>query len=297
MSKLQPNLPGIEYHGGTEPMLPDAGETVGALERSELYNTWEQRVVRDDNDFIIAIAASSRTALSGTGKTTLGVTLAEHFDRSPGGFVADEKAALDSETVANDLIPDLPQQSAIIFDEAQGTLASDGVDSRRGMASAVVDMARAAAQFRKRQHTLIVIAQSTDWLDSRMMDLIDRLVLIQEKRPRDEYARAVTFDHYRDDLPSNTTAKQYTPAIEDIYWEPVPLDSDNYRAMDRMKEEAGGTDDNSSKEEDKELSDAQRKELARTLYEEYGHSQDAVAHHPMIDRSQAWVSKVVNGYQ
>jgi hypothetical protein len=240
MSKRELNLPGTDPGAMAVPRPPDAGAALGSMEDSELHGTWHDRVIKDDNDFIVAIAASSRTGLSGTGKTTLGVTLAEHFDRSPGGFDAETQASLDSEAVANELIPDLPQKSAIIFDEAQGTLSSDGVDSRRGMASAVVDMARAAAQFRKRQHTLIIIAQSTDWIDTRMMDLIDRLILIQEKNPREEFARAVTFDHYRDDLPSNTTAKQYTPAIEDIYWEPVPMDSDNYGAMDQMKEAAGG---------------------------------------------------------
>jgi len=236
------NLPAID-RPETTPNPPDAGTAMGSAEQSELYGKWKERVIDDDNDFIIAIAASSRTALSGTGKTTLGVTLAEKLDRSPGGFDASEQASLDSEEVANDLIPELPPQSAIIFDEAQGTLSSDGVDARRGMASAVVDMARSAAQFRKRQHTLIIIAQSTDWLDSRMMDLIDRLVLIQEKNPHEEFARAVTFDHYRDDLPSNTTAKQYTPAIEDLYWEPVPMDSPNYTALDEMKEAAGNNDE------------------------------------------------------
>lgn len=281
MSK-SPKLPAINGTAHT-PAPPDPGVAMGSFEESELYGKWQERVVKDDNDFIIAIAASSRTGLSGTGKTTLGVTLAEKLDRSSGGFDAAEQSSLDSKAVANDLIPDLPQQSAIIFDEAQGTLSSDGVDSRRGMASAVVDMARAAAQFRKRQHTLIIIAQSTDWLDSRMMDLIDRLVLIQEKRPHDAYARAVTFDHYRDDLPSNTTAKQYTPAIEDLYWEPVPMDSPNYKALDEKKEAAGNNDegqsedDGSSKAEQiamaanflRENPDATLRDLAKQEWAEY----------------------------
>jgi len=245
---------------GCVPELPNRGREIRAFERSELHAKWHERVIADDNDFIIAIAASSRTALSGTGKTTLGITLAEHFDRSPGGFSAAEQASLDSEAVANDLIPDLPKQSAIIFDEAQGTLSSDGVDSRRGMASAVVDMARSAAQFRKRQHTLIIIAQTTDWIDGRMMDLIDRLLLIQQKDPHAEYARCVTFDYYRDDLPSNTTAKEYTPAIEDLYWEPVPEDSENYHILDNLKEEAG----EKCQADDDDL-DSKEKQVSRAL--------------------------------
>jgi hypothetical protein len=156
-------------------------------------------------------------------------------------------------------------------------------------------MSRAAAQYRKRQHTLLIVAQTTSWLDSRMMDLIDRLVLIQQKNPRDEYARAVTFDHYRDDLPSNTSASEYTPAIEDIYWQPLPESHEQYRKLDELKEAADGQADE-SEDNPRELPDKQRKELARSLYQEYNLSQTQVAQHPMVDRSQQWVSKVVNGH-
>jgi hypothetical protein len=225
-----------------------------------LYNLWRERVINDDNDLIIAIAASTRTEISGTGKTTLAATLAEVFDNTDGGFDATEKASLDSNTVAKELYPGLPNQSAILFDEAQGTLASDGVDSRRAMADAVVKMSRAAAQYRKRQHTLIIVAQTTSWLDSRMMDLIDRLVLIQEKNPTDEYARAVTFDHYRDDLPSNTSAKEYTPAIEDLYWEPLPEDHPSYVALDELKEQA-----NDKESEDGGQENQKTEELMRAI--------------------------------
>jgi len=170
---------------------------------TNLHSTWERRVKKSDNDFIIGIAASSRTPISGTGKTTLAIRLARHFDDSADGFDASEKAALSSEAVSEDLIPELPQRSSIIFDEAQGTLSSDGVDSRRAMANAVVDMARSAAQFRKRQHTLLVVSQSSDWIDSRMMDLLDRLIIIQER------GRAVVYDHYRDDLPNSGQSREY----------------------------------------------------------------------------------------
>jgi len=285
------NLPAIDRPEPT-PNPPDAGTAMGSAEQSELYGKWKEHVIDDDNDFIIAIAASSRTALSGTGKTTLGVTLAEKLDRSPGGFDASEQASLDSEEVANELIPELPPQSAIIFDEAQGTLSSDGVDARRGMASAVVDMARSAAQFRKRQHTLIIIAQSTGWLDSRMMDLIDRLVLIQEKNPHEEFARAVTFDHYRDDLPSNTTAKQYTPAIEDLYWEPVPLESENYSVLDSLKEAAGEQQEQNG-EQDESLSDSQQARLAQMLRDK-GWSSREIAEVDMIEYKHNWVLNHTN---
>jgi hypothetical protein len=214
----------------------ESDQTAPPFSESDLHQTWHDRVVESDNDFIVAITASSRTPISGTGKTTLAIQLARHFDRSETGFDAEEKASLSSEKVAQTLIPELPERSGIIFDEAQGTLASDGVDSRRGMADAVVKMARAAAQFRKRQHSLVFVSQSTNWIDSRMMELLDRLIIIQER------GRATVYDHYRHDLPSADSAKEFTPAVEDIYWDALPPSDEDYQTLDRLKEQANDGD-------------------------------------------------------
>jgi len=219
---------------------PLSSQPIHSLRDSELYQLWRERVVLDDNDLIIAVAASTRTEISGTGKSTLGVTLAQAFDNTDAGFNAEEKATLSATEVANDFYQNLPNQSAIVFDEAQGTTQTDGVDARRAMADSVRNMSQAAAQYRKRQHTLIIVAQTTDWIDSRMMDLIDRLVLIQEKDPQREFARAVTFSHYRDDLPSASgSASEYTPAVEDLFWEPLPEDDPDYQTIEQLKEQAG----------------------------------------------------------
>lgn len=263
---------------------------LGDLTDTELHQTWRERTQEDTNDFIICIAPSSRTPISGTGKTTLGVQLAEYFDQTERGFIARDKAALNADRVSHELIPNCERKSAILFDESQGTLGDDGVDSRRGMASSVIDMARAAAQFRKRQHTLILISQSTDWIDGRMMELIDRLILIQEKNAAEGWARAITFDHYKRDLPGGYQGER-TPSIEDIYWAPCEPDNRNYAELDRMKEEADGSDDDDG---EPGLSSEEKEMLARELYEHSNLSQAEIASNPKIDRSQSWVSQVVN---
>jgi len=255
------------------------------FENSALYQTWQRRVLKSDNDFIVGIAASSRSPISGTGKTTLAVRLARQFDASPDGFDASEQASLSSEKVAEELIPDLPTGTSIIFDEAQGTLASDGVDARRSMANAVVRMARSAAQYRKRQHTLLMVSQSTDWIDSRMMDLLDRLVVIQER------GRAVIYDHYRDDLPSAHEPNEYTPSVEEISWQALPDEDPDYQALDELKEQANDKE----AEEDHGLSTKAKKTLATELYKYTDKSQSEIAAHDDIDMSQSWVSQVVNG--
>jgi len=289
MSKI-PRPPGLDgYRSDSAPAEPSVDSTLTSFENTDLHSTWRERVVQDDNDFIVGIAASSRTPISGTGKTTLAVKLAEHFDRTDRGFVAREKAGLDAGTVANDLIPELEAQSAIVFDEAQGTLGDDGVDSRRGMASSVINMARSAAQFRKRQHTLLLVTQSTGWIDSRMMELLDRLILIQKKSARLGYARAIVFDQFKRDLPGGDQATR-TPAIEEIRWGPCDPDNRNYAELDRMKEDATSEKDS----ENEELSSEQKAMLAEELYKHTKLSQREIANHDKIEMSQSWVSGVVN---
>jgi hypothetical protein len=284
MSKEQ-NLPTVDRFAPA-PDEPDIDNSLTDFSATDLHRTWRDRVIHDNNDFIVGIAASSQTPISGTGKTTLAVKLAEHFDQTDRGFVARDKAALDAGTVANDLIPDLEPRSAVVFDEAQGTLGDDGVDSRRGMASSVINMARAAAQYRKRQHTLLLVTQSTDWIDSRMMELLDRLILIQEKNARKGFARAIVFDQYKRDLPGGNQTTR-TPAIEEVRWGPCDRDSRNYAELDRMKEQA--TDSSQGEEEDNSLTKDQQAELAQSLRDE-GWTLRQVAEHRLIEYSYSWVN-------
>jgi predicted ATPase len=265
---------------------------------SELYQLWRERVILDDNDLIVAVAASSRTEISGTGKSTLAIQMARHFDNSSTGFDAENKATLHASEMAQELYPMCESQSALIFDEAQGTIDSDGVDSRRAMANSVVQMSRAAAQYRKRQHSLIIVAQSTDWIDSRMMELIDRLVLIQEKDVRRGYARAVSFDHYREDLPSNGGIKERTPAIEDLLWQPLTEQDEDYQTIERMKEQVGdaGEDVEEVKDVVKSFGDLpvkQRNRLVREVYRNLDCSQSEMA--DLVDLSQQRVNQIVQG--
>jgi adenylate kinase family enzyme len=246
MSEDSHNLPGIDEPRIAAPPVENS-RTVKAWDDTDLHDLWRRRVVESDNDLVVAVAASSRSGISGTGKTTLAVQLARRMDNSKSGFDATKRAALSSEKVANDLIPNTETGGSIIFDEAQGTLVSDGVDSRRGMASAVVDMTRAAAQYRVKQHTLVVVAQTTDWIDSRMMDMLDRLIVIQSR------GRAIAYDHYRDDLPRGGSKREYTPATEELYWDALDDDDPDYAALEEMKERANkgeqGDDDDSANED------------------------------------------------
>jgi hypothetical protein len=268
---------------GFEPLY-DSRNAVQSIAESDLMQTWQKRL-RNDNDMIVAIAASSKTEMSGTGKTTLGIQLARHMNESNGPFVADEHGTLSSEAVADELYPNIDHRAPILFDEAQGTANSDGIDNRRAMADAVLNMSRAAATYRYKQIPLVLITQSTRWIDSRMMDIIDRLILIQETNQRASFGRAVVFDHYFDDL--SDEKQEYTPAVEDLYWRPLPADDPDYQAMHEMKRQAGDptTDDTEADEDAPTKSESQQILDAIELHDNHGVPWRKVAEFPGMEFS------------
>lgn len=271
----------------SDPVL-DQQASAKPFEQSELLATQRDRI-REDNDMIVCISPSSKTEGSGTGKTTMGIRACRWFDMKDSAWDAEKQASLDSTVVAEKLYPDLPAGSAILFDEAQGTLDSDGVDARRAMSDAVVRMARSAAQHRTKHHTLVMVTQSTQWLDSRMMDIIDRLVLIQERDFEREWARAVTFDYYYDDLGSSKN--EYTPSIEDIYWRPLSTDDPDYQHIEKLKLDHDEEQDINDDEADDEPEFVQQRvDVANELYHERGFEQSEIA--DILDRTQSWVSQV-----
>jgi len=276
----------------SDPVL-DQQASAKPFQKSELLATQRDRI-REDNDMIVCISPSSKTEGSGTGKTTLGIRACRWFDMSETRWNAEKQASLDSTVVAEKLYPDLPAGSAILFDEAQGTLDSDGVDARRAMSDAVVRMARSAAQHRTKHHTLVMVTQSTQWLDSRMMDIIDRLVLIQERDFEREWARAVTFDYYYDDL--GGSKNEYTPSIEDVYWRPLSTDDPDYQHIEALKldhdEERNVDNANDSDASEGGMSHQKRVEIAKRLHKEEGWSQQATAE--IIDRDQSWISRNID---
>jgi hypothetical protein len=130
------------------------------------------------------------------------------------------------------------------------------------MANEVIKMSRSAATYRYKQPTLIIITQSTRWLDSRLMDLLDRIILVQETNHDEGWARGIVFDHWFEDLASER--KEYHPALEDIYWRPLPSDDEDYQTLHRLKEEASQPDPDEGEEEDDSRSIADLAQEIRT---------------------------------
>jgi hypothetical protein len=245
-----------------------------------LHELWEERVVEGNNDLIGCVAASAKSAGSGVGKTTLALQLARALDASGGGFDASDKATLSATKFSRGLLNDpdtVEDKSAIIFEEATGTLDDQGADARRSMAGAVMDVTKALATLRYRQCSALLVAQNIGWLDKRLRDVLDFLVLIQEP------GRAVVFHPYGNDFSS----AQYNERKCDLVWQPLPAGGNNdgdYLALERMKRE-------STKDEVEEKAvqlDREQKVLVGARLRQRGVNVADVAE--AVGMSEGWVS-------
>lgn len=192
----------------------------------------QQEALEKDNDFIVLIAPSSKSSISGVGKTTLAICFCRDFDGTEDGWSAEEKSTLDARQFARELMnnPDkIDDKSAALFDESQGTLSDSGADARRAMANSVLDVSRALATLRYRQITAVLVTQATGWIDDRIELLSDALVLIQDR------GHAVVYTHYFNDL---NPSKEYHERQVEIEWDALPEDDPDLQELHRLKEES-----------------------------------------------------------
>jgi hypothetical protein len=240
---------------------PDTVEQIiNDFEKTELHGLWESRIATGNpDDLVTVIAPSSRTGVSGTGKTTFGVNLAQEWDISDRGFDAETKATLRS-TDINKLYEDSASGSAVIWDEAQGTKEDSGMDARRAMKQEVIGAIRDIVLNRDENIALIIITQDTDWLDTRIMKLIDALLLVQRK------GRANHYQYYKQDL-EFSNPKEYTPFVEAIEWEPLPEDDGDYQRLQEMKQEAktSGKGDDNEPADPEEIRRQKKIEIAQNM--------------------------------
>lgn len=265
----------------TETQEKDASKGF-SYKKTELYQLWKKRVkTGNPDDLVIAIAPSSRSGVSGVGKTTLAVVLAKTFDVSQEGFNAKNKATLNASKL-DKIYRETPNGSALIFDEAQGTMQSQGMDARRSMSQETMEAVRTIALNRNKNCTAIIASQSTRWLDQRMMDLVDALLLIQKKGVAKHY------QYFREDL-NFKNPQEYTPGLEKITWPKLPETDNDYRHLEKLKEEAKKKQRERKK---KEIPKEKKIEIAQNLRDmnESGKIDITTTQiGEVIDMSQSWV--------
>lgn len=263
------------------------------MEHTALYQRWENRVAKDPtNDFLICVSPSSRTAVSGTGKTTLATGLAKRFDLSDDGFDAERKATLSAGELGYDIIPDVQQGSAVILDEAQGTPGGgSALNSRRAMKTETIETIGSILANRDKRLTVILVVQRYEQLDPTIYPMTDAWLLIRKgpSAPDGPLAvhHAVTVEDY--DMKSPDIR---TPAIEKLTWPKLPHDDEDYQTMEELKQKAktkgGGEDEDDGPGE---IPKPLRDEKIKKLYDK-GVTQDKIA--DTFDLTQPTVSDIVN---
>ncbi|UIP01740.1 hypothetical protein Hbl1158_16935 (plasmid) [Halobaculum sp. CBA1158] len=234
------------------------------MNRSVLYRNWyEQVVLPPTNDFIVCISASSRTPVSGTGKTTLGTGVAKSLDRSEDGFDAESQATLSADEFANEVIPDAPDQAAVLIDETQGTPGGgSGMNRMRAMSQSTMDAIGSLLANRDKNLTVVVVVQRLGMLFSDFFPLIDAWLLISKAPGQIGGPEVKHHKVFTEDYPDAGDGMR-TPIVEFLDWPAIPEDDEDYVVMERKKQKAktkGGDDG------DGELPDEEQLRWARQAY-------------------------------
>jgi hypothetical protein len=214
----------------------DSTAAILQWDETDLNQRW-QRKVSAKNDFLLCVSPSSQTSGSGSGKTTLATTLAQKTDRSDGGFDAETKATLDAGDLAYEILPNIEEGSAVIFDEAQGAPGTSSVNARRGMTAEAIDAINGILANRDKNLTLIVVVQQLAMLDKMLYPMIDAWLLITRDPSHPNGPRAVHHTFMTDDYDLQDPQIK-TPAHEWLTWSDLPADDDDYAEMERKKQEA-----------------------------------------------------------
>jgi len=206
------------------------------IRASQLYKRWYYRVGSGrPNDYIIAISANPKnTGVSGSGKTTLGLRLAKtYFDAKESDFNAEEQVTLDPMELANDIYPNSDHGAALIYDEAQGTPSTTGLNSKRSMKEESLNAINNIATRRKERKTLVIITQNIKSLVGDLYDYIDSWLMIN-----DDVNYWATHYEVNPNVFDFESRKTKTPGIEDLTWEPFPASDSDFQYLDKLKDEA-----------------------------------------------------------
>lgn len=202
-----------------------------------VFRDWYESIkIGNPNDYVLAISASGSSSMSGTGKTTAAVTYAKHFDVSENGFDAEEKATLSVGEFA-DKLPEIPDNSAILYDEAQGIGDETGLDARRSMKTETLEAINNILANRDKNLTVIIAAQHLPSLDKRLPGLLDGWLLIETGADQPDGPQARYFHSNLEDFDFNSPDVK-TPEVDTITWEPLPTGDVDYAALEEKKQAA-----------------------------------------------------------
>lgn len=259
------------------------------MKDTKTYRRWRQQVMEPPkNDFVFAVTASSSTPVSGTGKTTLGGGLAKELDRSDSGFDAETQYTMNAGELGYDFIPKVEDRAGVVLDEGQGTPGEgSGLNARRAMKQETIDTLGSILANRDKMLTVVVIAQNYGFLDPQVYTMTDLWILIKRAPGHPQGALASVYTVKTDDF-DLTSPDVKTHHVEDITWPPLPKDDEDYKIMERKKQEAKKRKQKSGGD-DGVLNDDGQATLAKTLRDETDMSWREIAENDSIDKSYEWL--------
>lgn len=263
-------------------------------EDTQLYNRWKKNVVKGrPNDFVIALSASSKTGVSGTGKTTAATALAEEFDITDNPWDAEQYGTTEVDHLAYNILPEAEEGAALLQEEAQGTPSGTGLNKMRMMNEEAMGAINGILANRDNRNTVIIVVQQLSMLNSSLIPLLDAWLLIRHE-PDDHRGPLMIHHevHGEDYELKNDQIK--TPAIEELEWPPL-VDDANYRTMEKKKQQAKIRDagDDRPNIPKGAMSKSQRDEKICALYENGDMTQGDLA--DIFDMEQGTISKIING--
>jgi len=226
----------------------------------------------------LKIIITSRDGQTGTGKTTLSLWLAMHFDRN--GFTGNKLTVHPYEY--KDLYNEVKPGSTLLMDEGEQ------LDSRRSMSNKNVDFWNLWQTMRFRQVTSILTLPTTAVLDKRGKQLAD--IWINVIRRGEAKCHAITIGDYDSDITTPPTERLIFP---DVSYLDVKDDADQAK-LDLVEGEQYDNGDSSgfTKQDLEKAVRQERDKWIRRNYDKYEDSQRDLAEEE--DLSLSTVNKIIN---
>jgi hypothetical protein len=260
--------------------VPDELATEDLLDpRAWIWKAQRQRMAAKRD---MKIIITSRNGQTGTGKTTLSLWLAMHFDRN--GFTADKLTVHPYEY--GDLYNEVDVGSVLLMDEGEQ------LDSRRSMSNKNVDFWNLWMTMRFRQVTSILTLPTASVLDKRGKELAD--VWINVTKRGQAICHPITIGDYEGDIATPPTELLHFPDVSYLSVKEA-ADQAKQDMVEGEKYDNGDGEGFTKQDIDKAVR-AERDKWIRRTYAKYEDSQrDLVEDEELdLDLSLSTVNKIIN---
>jgi len=242
-------------------------------EQHPIGDVYERR--RSDGRMMNVIV-TARDSQTGTGKTTLAVALAHHWDEH--GWTA-EKATLDPGEY-QDMYGKVNQGAVLILDEAE-----QAADNRRSMSDQNLALSHLWATMRFKQVSSIITLPTVTMLDKRLKELADHRIHVVKRGIAKVYKVKVEDTGQHQIFEENTGWVKWGARDDDEEYQRL-----SEKKAERMKDYSVSDDDGEDLPSPQEVEKRTRNDLIRKMNEELTHQQIA----DIVGLSRPAITQIVN---